>query len=163
AIVTNGSVALRRLKASEPDLIEVRDALERIVEDGHRASEIIASLRAMFGKDGQPGAPINANDLVRDVLALLQGELDTHRVGVYAELADDLPTVAGERVALQQVLLNLMMNAIEAMSTLDERTRVLSLRTRVDDLNDLLISVSDCGPGIDPGNLSRIFDAFFTT
>jgi PAS domain S-box-containing protein len=163
AIVTNGSVALRRLKASEPDVGEVRGALERIVEDGHRASEIIASLRAMLGKDGQQGVPIGANDLVRDVLALVQGELDTHGVGVYGELADDLPTILGERVALQQVLLNLMMNAIEAMSTIGERTRVLTVQTRPHDAGGVLISVSDCGPGIDARNMHRIFDAFFTT
>jgi len=163
AIVTNGSVALRRLKAPERNLSDVRGALERIVEDGHRASEIIASLRAMFGKDGQQGAPIDANDLVRDVLALLQGELETHGVGVYGELADDLPKVMGERVALQQVLLNLMMNAIEAMTTIDGRTRVLSLQTRLQDADGVLISVGDCGPGIDPKDINRIFDAFFTT
>jgi PAS domain S-box-containing protein len=162
AIVTNGSVSLRRLAAAEPDLGAVRASLERIVDDGHRASDIIASLRAMFGKDEQEGVPLDVNELVRDVLALIQGELDSHRVGVYAELADDLPQIVGERVALQQVLLNLAMNAIDAMSALTERVRVLSIRTR-SHASGAQITVSDCGAGVDPKDLNRVFEAFYTT
>jgi PAS domain S-box-containing protein len=163
AIVTNGSVSLRRLAAAEPDLGAVRASLERIVDDGHRASEIIASLRAMLGKDEQESVHLRLNDLVRDVLALVQGELDRHRVGVYGELADDLPEIVGERVALQQVLLNLVMNAIDAMSALTERSRLLSIRTHRHEAGGVQLSVSDCGAGIDPKDLSRVFEAFYTT
>src|SRR5262245_30443935 len=162
AIVTSGGVGLRSLTAAEPDLDRVARALKRIVDNGHRASEIIASIRAMFRKDGAAAAAIDANDLVRDVLALVQGEIESHGVVLQRDLLDEPPTIVGERVPLQQVLLNLIMNAVEAMSSLTDRPRVLSVGTQMSDAG-VLISVADCGIGIDPDSMDRIFEAFFTT
>jgi PAS domain S-box-containing protein len=163
AIVTNGGVGLRWLAKAEPDLERVGKALKRIVDDGHRASDIIASIRAMFRKDGHEAAPLNVNDLLRDVLTLVQGELDSHRIVLQRELLEGLPEIVGERVPLQQVLLNLIMNAVEAMSPLADRTRLLSVRTQILELDHVLITVADRGIGIDPQNIDRIFEAFFTT
>jgi len=163
AIVANGNAGLRWLASAAPDIDEVRGVLQRIVADGHRTSDIIAGIRGMFRKDGQPGTPLSVNALVRDVLALAHGELESHRIVLQTELPEDLPQIVGERVPLQQVLLNLTMNAVEAMNTLTERGRLLSVKTQTQDENDVLITVADCGTGIDPTNMNRIFEAFFTT
>ena len=104
--------------------------MQRIVDDGHRTSDIIAGIRGMFRKDGQPGTPLSVNDLVRDVLALAQGELDSHRIVLQTELREDLPQIVGERVPLQQVLLNLTMNAVEAMNAVTDRARLLSVKLK---------------------------------
>jgi PAS domain S-box-containing protein len=163
AIVMSGSASLRMLGAPEPDLDQVRAALRRIVEDGQRASGILANIRAMFRSDPQEGIPLSVNDLVRDVLALVRSELERHRVARDESLADDLPAIVGERVSLQQVLLNLIMNAVEAMSSLTDRTRQLSVTTERDESGGVMIVVADNGTGIDPQNMHRIFDAFFST
>src|SRR5215813_7322972 len=162
AIVTNGGVGLRWLTRVEPDLDRVAKALKRIVDEGHRASDIIASIRAMFRKDGPEAAPLDINNLLGDVLALVQGEIETHRIVLQKEFLEELPKITGERVPLQQVLLNLIMNAVEAMSSLTDRARVLSVRTETHD-EGVLVAVADCGTGIDPNNMDRIFEAFFTT
>src|SRR5262249_1895769 len=159
---SRGGVGLRSLTGAEPDLDRAGRALKRIVDNGHRASEIIASIRAMFRKDGAAAAALDVNDLVRDVLALVQGEIDSHRIVLQRDLLDQPPTVMGDRVPLQQVLLNLIMNAVEAMNSLTDRPRVLSVGTQMSDAG-ILISVADCGVGIDPNSLDRIFEAFFTT
>jgi PAS domain S-box-containing protein len=163
AIVANGNAGLRWLASAAPDIDEVRAALKRIVADGYRTSDIIASIRGMFRKDGQPGTPLSVNALVRDVLALAQGELESHRIVLQTELREDLPQIVGDRVPLQQVLLNLTMNAVEAMNALTDRGRLLSVKTQTRDENDVLITVTDCGTGIDPKHMNRIFEAFFTT
>src|SRR5262249_25331238 len=125
-------------------------------------SEIIASIRAMFRKDGATAAALDVNDLVHDVLALVQGEIESRGVVLQRDLLDRPPTIVGERVPLQQVLLNLIMNAAEAMSSLTDRPRVLSVGTQMSDAG-ILISVADCGVGIEADNVNRIFEAFFTT
>ena len=163
SIVTNADAALMWLDRDEPDLDEVRMALTHIVESGHRTSDILAGIRAMFRKDGQERVRLDVNDLVRDVLALAQVELDTHHVAVHKDLLDALPGVVGQRVPLQQVLLNLIMNAVDAMSALTDRTPQLSVKTLVHESSDVLITVADCGVGIDPKDIRRIFHAFFTT
>jgi PAS domain S-box-containing protein len=163
SIAAGGSAALRWLAREDPDLDEARRALRRIVEDSHRAHDIIASIREMFRKDGKERIALSVNDLVRDVLALVQGELDGHQIVLQRELSEDLPTILGERVPLQQVFLNLIMNAVEAMSPLTDRTRVLLVKTQMHELHDVLITVADCGTGIDPKNMNRIFEGFFTT
>jgi len=163
AIVANGNAGLRWLASAQPDIDEVREVLKRIVADGHRTSDIIASIRAMFRKDSQPGTPLSVNDLVRDVLALAQGELDSHRIVLQTELREDLPQIVGERVPLQQVLLNLTMNAVEAMNAVTDRGRLLSVKTQTHDEKDVLVTVTDSGTGIDQKNMNRIFEAFFTT
>jgi len=163
AIVSNASAGLRWLTRTEPDLAEARSALELIVDSGHRASAIITNTRAMFRKDGQQRETFSANDLARDVLALVKGELERHGVIPQMDLDKDLPLVVGERVPLQQVLLNLIMNAAEAMNSIVDRKRLLSLKTRVHETDSVLITVTDSGTGIDPTAMDSIFEAFFTT
>jgi PAS domain S-box-containing protein len=163
AMAANGSAGLRWLARTEPDLDEVRKALERIVENGNRAGDIIANIRGLFRKDDQNREPLNVNDLVHDVFALTKGELERRRIVLRSELGKDVPKILGERVPLQQVLLNLIVNAAEAMSSPMDCKPLVSVRTEIHDLRDVLISVTDCGTGIDPKDMDRIFEAFFTT
>jgi PAS domain S-box-containing protein len=163
AIIIHGGVGLRWLARPELELDEVRTILSQIVESGRHASEIIANIRAMFRKEGRKALPLEVNDLVHGVLALAQGELELHRIVLHSDLHSDLPRVTGERLALQQVILHLIMNAVEAMSSLTDRTRLLSVGTRRPESGDVLITVTDCGTGIEQENLGRIFDPFFTT
>jgi PAS domain S-box-containing protein len=163
AIVLNGNAALRFLSRPEPDLEQVRAALMPIVEDGHRASQVIASIRAMFGKDGGEGTELEPNDILRQVLAIAHGELEGHLVSLQIDLSHTLPQILGDRVPLQQVFLNLIMNAIEAMSAVSNRPRVLSASSEIHGTHHVLIKLKDSGAGIDPNDMDRIFDAFFTT
>jgi signal transduction histidine kinase len=163
AIVANGNAALRWLANTTPDLDEARAALKRIVNDGHRASEVIGSIRAMFKKDSQEKASLDVNQLIREVLVLVHAELQSQRVSVHTELMEDLPQVLADRVQLQQVIMNLTMNAVEAMGSITNRARVLRVKSEVDESHDVLMTVEDSGTGIDPKDINRIFDAFFTT
>ena len=163
AIVANGNASLRWLARATPDLDEARAALEYIVNDGHRASEVIDGIRSMFTKEGQEEAPHDVNQLVREVLALLQGDIQSQQVSVLSELAEELPQVPANRVQLQQVIVNLIMNAVDAMSTVVNRARILRVKTEIHEFNYLLITVEDSGTGIDAENIDRIFEAFFTT
>jgi PAS domain S-box-containing protein len=163
AICLNGNAALRFLSRPEPDLEEVRAALTHIVEDGHRASQVIASVRAMFGKKRGERTEVDLNDLIRQVLTMAHSELEAHLILPQIDLLDDLPKILGDIVPLQQVFLNLMMNAIEAMATVSNRPRVLSASTELSGTHHVLIKLRDSGAGIDPDDLGRIFDAFFTT
>jgi PAS domain S-box-containing protein len=163
AIVLNGNAALRFLSRPEPDLEQVRAALLPIVEDGHRASQVIASIRAMFVKDRGERIELDLNDLVRQVLTIARGELEAHLVSLQIDLSDTLPHILGDRVPLQQVFLNLIMNALEAMAAVPNRPRVLSVSSELHGTYHVLIQMKDSGAGIDPDDMSRIFDAFFTT
>ena len=131
AIVANANAGLRWLNRAEPDLDEVREALRRIVNDGHRASEVIASIRSMFGKDRGEKSAVSVNDLVGDVLALVHGELQSRQVSLQNEMLHELPQVMADRVQLQQVFLNLIMNAVDAMSSVTDRERVLTIRSSI--------------------------------
>ena len=162
-IVTNASAGLRWLNRSDPNLAEVRTNLEQIVRGGHRIDEIIASTRAMFGKETSEKRRLDVRALVGEVVALVQGELETHRVSLQTDITDRLLEVVGDRVQLQQVLLNLTMNAIEAMSSETGRDRHLTIASDVDENTMVRITVEDTGVGIDPAHLDRIFDPFFTT
>jgi C4-dicarboxylate-specific signal transduction histidine kinase len=137
--------------------------LKRIIDDGHRASHIIASIRAMFRKDRRERSPVSIRDLVYEVLGLVHGELENQRVSLQVELHRELPRVMADRVQLQQVLLNLIMNGIEAMSLVENHERSLLLKSELHGTRDVLIVVEDSGSGIDPNDMGRIFDAFFTT
>ena len=148
AMAANGNAGLRWLTKPEPDLDEVRQALERVVENSNRAGDIVASVRAMFRKDGQKIEALNVNDLVRDVFALVRDDLERRRIVLQSELREDLPAIVGERVPLQQVFLNLIRNAVEAMSSLTDTKSLLSVKTQMYELRDVLITVTDCGTGI---------------
>jgi PAS domain S-box-containing protein len=163
AIVTNAHAGLRWLSGASPDLDEVRLVLERIVSDGHRASEVIASIRSMFGKDRRETSPVHLNDLVVEVLALVKMELETHQITLEIEMHDGLPAVMAERVQLQQVFLNLIKNAVDAMSSITDHNRVLAIKSEGCESNNVLMTVEDSGTGIDPEHADHIFDAFFTT
>ena len=162
-IVTNASAGLRWLNRSDPNLAEVRTNLEQIVRAGHRIDEIIASTRAMFGKETSEKRRLDVRALVGEVVALVQAELETQRVSLRNDITDRPLQVVGDRVQLQQVLLNLTMNAIEAMSSETGRDRHLTIASGVDENAMVRITVEDTGGGIDPAHLDRIFDPFFTT
>jgi signal transduction histidine kinase len=162
AMVISANAGLRWLTRAEPNLDEVQAALERIVRDGHRANEVIANVRAIFGKDRHEKARVNVNTLIGEVLGLIQEELESRRISVRSELTDGLPEVMAERVQLQQALLNLVMNAVDAMSAVTGRERRLTVRSKLD-VHGVRIAVEDSGTGIDRGYVDRIFDSFFTT
>jgi C4-dicarboxylate-specific signal transduction histidine kinase len=163
ALVTNGGIGLRLLAKRDADLDEVRHVFKRIVDDGHRASQVIASVRAMFRRDRREKSPVSIRDVVREVLALVHGELETHRVSLRVELHPELPRIIADRVQLQQVLINLVVNAIEAMSSVANYERSLLIKSEPLGTREVLIMVEDSGPGIGPNDSGRIFDAFFTT
>jgi PAS domain S-box-containing protein len=163
AMVTNARAALRWLGGDPPELDEAQTALRRIVSDGHRASEVVAGIRAMFRKGERPSAYYDVNMLIREVVALVNGELKHNKVETRLDLGEGIPKILADRVQLQQVVLNLMMNAIEAMGSVQNGARVLGVNSELRDGRDILITVQDSGPGIDPEDLDRIFDRFFTT
>ena len=162
AVVTNASAGLRWLNGQPPNLDEVRSALKRIVKDGERGSNVLASIRGMLKKGTQEKTALNINESIRDVITLSQGALKKGGVSVQAELTDSLPSVLADRVQLQQVFLNLMMNAAEAMAAVSDRPRVLRVRSERHDTG-IFVSVEDTGTGIDPKDMGRLFETFFTT
>ena len=163
AIVTNANAGLRWLAGETPNVEEARAVLRRIVGDGHRAAEVIGGIRAMFKNEGQEKVPLDVNRLIRETLALVKSDILRHAVAVETKLADGLPEVSANRAQLQQVILNLVANALDAMGSITDRARILRLRSERSGPGEVLITVEDSGPGIDPKNLDRIFEAFFTT
>ena len=161
AVVNNASACLRWLAAQK--LEEARRSLAMVIADGHRAAEIIAGIRALAQKAPPRKDSLDLNDTIRDVIALARNELQAHRVFLQAELTGDLPLVHGDRIQIQQVLLNLMINAIEAMSSAGDGQSELVVRSARDAANGVLVAVSDSGPGLDAKGLARIFEAFYTT
>ena len=160
AIITSADAGLRWLTRDQPDLQRACEAITRIQEDGTRAGQIISHLKAFYRKDVSPErAPVSANDVVREMLGLLRNEADRHSVVMRTQLPADLPLVPADRVQLQQVLMNLMLNGMEAMG---ERGGELTISTRREP-GAVLVSVSDTGLGIAPGQLEKIFRAFYTT
>jgi signal transduction histidine kinase len=163
AIVANSNAAQRWLSNASPNLDEARTVLNDIVRDGHRASKIIGSVRAMFQKDSLKRDQLAVNDLIEDILTLVRGTIRKQQVSIRTELLQDLPHVVADRTQLQQVFINLIMNAVEAMGAVTNRERLLSIKSDVHDPGTVMIMVEDSGTGIDPNNTERIFDAFFTT
>ena len=162
-VVNNANAGLRWLKNRPPNIDEVQAALRRIVNDGERGSGIIESIRAMLKKDDRKRVKLDLNELIRDVLRLSQGQLQSHGVSIRSELAEKLPTVSADRVQLQQVILNLLMNAAEAAASNSNQERLVCVRTERHDSDWVRISVEDSGTGIKPEDEKRIFEAFFTT
>jgi PAS domain S-box-containing protein len=163
AIATNGSAALRWLNRESPDLGEARDAASRIVREAHRADEVIRGLRALVGHSELQRAALGMNDVIHEVLELARGELRRNEVSVQTDLAAGLPPVLGDRVQLQQVLLNLIVNAVEAMAQATVRPKAVVIRTERAETGEVAVAVEDTGPGLDPATAARIFDPFFTT
>jgi signal transduction histidine kinase len=163
AIVTNSEAGLRWLGSATPDLGEVRTALTRIVRNGHRASEVIGRIRAMLKKDIDERVSLDFNALVEEVLVFARGEIDDHNIVLRTQLQQDLPKIFADRVQLQQVVLNLVLNGIDAMASTGDRERQLKVRSEQDEHSTVMLSVEDVGKGIDPDIKDRIFEAFFTT
>jgi C4-dicarboxylate-specific signal transduction histidine kinase len=163
AIVANGNAALRWLRRTPPDVAEAAENVNQIISDGHRASRIVASIRGMFNKDERAKVSLDVNEIIQEVVELLHGELNGRRVSVRTELSRDLPQISADRVQLQQVILNLVMNAGEAMTTTPDGARALNINSKLGQPDEVIIAVEDSGPGIDPKDADRIFDAFFTT
>jgi C4-dicarboxylate-specific signal transduction histidine kinase len=162
AIVTNGNFCLRRLEGVTPNLDELRAATAEIVSDGRRASAVISRIRGLLIKGAFRRTELDINRIIQDVRILLRTELTRGHVSVRADLASGLPRVAGDQVQLQQVLINLIMNAVEAMRLPAERARRLLIRS-AKSTDGVLVQVQDSGPGIEPGLADRIFEPFFTT
>jgi len=163
AAVINAGAALRWLGAQPPDLEEVRKALGCIVEDGTRAGNIIGGIRALIKKMPPRQACLDINEAIREVIALTRGEAAKTGVSVQTDLADGLPPICGDRVQLQQVILNLIINAIEAMSGIAETPRALLISTGRAEQGGVFVAVRDSGPGLDPASLEHLFNAFYTT
>jgi NO-binding membrane sensor protein with MHYT domain len=163
AVVTNAEACLRWLDRGTPNLDEARRALERIIEDGNRAGEVIRHLRALSSKTETEKAPLDINDVVNEVIALVQHQLLSHRVSLRTELAPALPMVLADRVQLQQVIINLVINGIEAMQPVTDRPRELVIRSHLVEAQQVLVVVKDCGVGISAENADQLFNAFFTT
>jgi PAS domain S-box-containing protein len=163
-IVTNASTCLRMLAAEPPNLDGARETLRRTIRDGHRASEVVNRLRGLFTRKEALAESVDLNAATREVIALTTSELRRGSVVVREELADDLPTVTGDRVQLQQVILNLLLNAADAMNGVDDRPRELVVRTgRDNDGGGVCVSVQDAGVGFAPEDRERLFEAFYTT
>ena len=163
AIVADANASLNWLAAAHPDLESVRGALDAIVRDGHRAGEVIQRIRQLARKGAPRKDAVDLNDVVRDVVPLVRAELRHQDISLMLDLASKLPPVLGDRIQLQQVLLNLVMNAVEAMGTVTGRPRRLIIRSEPDDDDHVSVAVQDTGIGIAANHLDHVFSAFFTT
>ena len=163
AIVNNGGACLRWLNGAAPDLDEAREAARRIIRDGNRAGEVITRIRALLRKTDAEKARLDINQTIREVVKLTRNEAARKGVTLRMDLASDLPPVLGDRVQLQQVILNLVMNGVEAMASTPDRPRELLIRSRPYESDKALVAVRDSGVGLDGQDLEKIFDAFYTT
>jgi C4-dicarboxylate-specific signal transduction histidine kinase len=163
AAVTNADAALRWLGAQPPDLEEVRQALGRIVEGGMRARNVIDRIHALTKKVPPRKEKLDLNESILEVIALTRSELLRNGVALQTQLAKDLPLILGDRIQLQQVILNLIINAVEAMRSVDEGPRELRIGTGLDGANSVIVAVQDSGPGLEPDTLGHLFDPFYTT
>jgi PAS domain S-box-containing protein len=163
AVVANGEACLRWLDRKTPDLDAARRSVESLIIDGNRASEVIRRVRALAKKTDLQMASLDINDVVNEVIALVQREVLSHGVSLRTELAPALPAVLADRVQLQQVLINLVINGIEAMQPVTDRPRELVIRSGQDEPDRVLVMVTDCGVGISAENVDRLFNPFFTT
>ena len=162
-IITNASTCLRMLDADPPDIDGARETARRTIRDGNRASDVITRLRALFSKKEFTLEPLDLNEATREVIALSLSDLQRNRVVLQSELADDLPTITGDRIQLQQVILNLLRNASDAMVGVHDRPRQLLIRTEREDGDRVRVTVRDAGVGVDRQSMDKLFDAFYTT
>jgi len=163
SIVMSGDACLRWLSAKPPNLDEVREAVEAIIRDGTRASAVLVRTRGLLRRGERLRERLDINDVIREVVALSDNELRRNRVSLRTDLPGNLPPIVVDRVLLEQVMLNLTMNAIEAMRAVSDRARVLRIRTEKQPSGNIFVFVQDSGVGVDPKHASRIFEAFYTT
>jgi PAS domain S-box-containing protein len=162
-VVSSGNACLNWLDSQPPNIEKARRSVDRIIKQGNRAAEVIQRIRAFSQKTAVHKAPLDINDLIEDVMPLVRHEVLVHEVSLRLELAAALPPVLGDRVQLQQVIVNLLMNGIQAMRSVTDRSRELLIRSREHVPDQILVAVKDSGIGIEPANVDRLFDAFFTT
>jgi signal transduction histidine kinase len=162
-IITNAGTCLRMLDAEPPDVEGARETARRTIRDGNRASDVITRLRALFSTEQLTLEVLDVNEVTREVIALSVSDLQRNRVVVLTELAEDLPPVTGDRIQLQEVVLNLLRNASDAMVNVHDRPRQVLIRTELDDGDRVRVSVRDAGVGVDPQSMSKLLDAFYTT
>jgi PAS domain S-box-containing protein len=163
AVVANAAACLRWLDREPPDFEEARGTVESIIKDGNRAGEVIQRVRSFVNKTAVQKVPLHVNDVVNEVVTLVQHELFRHRVSLRTELGPALGLVLADPIQLQQVILNLVINAVEAMQAIADRRRELVIRTQQGEARQILVTVSDCGVGLASENADRLFNAFFTT
>jgi PAS domain S-box-containing protein len=162
-IITNASTCLRMLTADPPNIDGAVETVRRTIRDGNRASEVITRLRAMFSKKDPTNESVDLNEATREVIALSSNELKRSRVILRPEFSDDLPQVTGDRIQLQQVILNLLLNASDAMSGVHDRPRQLLVKTERDEADCVRMTVQDSGVGVEPQSVDKLFEAFYTT
>jgi len=162
-IITNAGTCLRMLDADPPNVDGARQTAQRTIRDGHRAADVITRLRALFSKKNVSTELLDLNDAIREVIALSRSELQRRQVISRVELAEDLPAVMADRVQLQQVVLNLLLNATDAMRDIDDRPRQLIIRTERDEGDHVRLSVQDAGVGLGPQDPNSLFEPFYTT
>jgi two-component system sensor kinase FixL len=162
-VITNGNACLRWLGRTPPDVDEAREAVTRMIRDGSRASEVMARIRTLLRKAEPQKTRLAINDVIGEVIALAESEVHRNRVLLKTDLAADFPPVLADRIQLQQVLLNLMLNGMEAMRAVTDRSRELIIRSQAEETDAIRVAVQDAGVGIDPQDMDRIFTAFFTT
>jgi C4-dicarboxylate-specific signal transduction histidine kinase len=163
AVVANAEACLSWLRRGTPDVDAACRSVEWIIDDGNRASQVIRRVRTLAKKTSLEKVPLDVNDVVREAIPLVRRELISHQVSLRMDLAAAVPMTLGDRVQLQQVIINLVMNGIEAMQSVTDRPRELVIRSRQDETQQVLVSVADCGVGISAENADRLFTAFFTT
>ncbi len=163
AVVTQGHACVEWLSANPPELGEARQSAERIIQDGTRAGKVLGHIRSLFKKEAPARDWLNMNDVIQELTVFLRGEALNERISLRTDLATDLPSVCGDRVQLQQVVLNLIMNGIEAMRGKAGRPREIWIRSRSDERSGICIVVEDCGVGLSPEIAEKIFRPFFTT
>jgi PAS domain S-box-containing protein len=163
AVVANADAALRWLNRETPDLAAARRSVEWVIDDSNRANEVIRRVRALSKKSDMEKLPLDFNQVVKEAIALVKRELASQRVSLRAEFAPALPQIFGDRIQLQQVIINLLINGIDAMQPVTDRPRELVIRSGQDETHQVLLSVTDCGVGISAENAERLFNAFFTT
>ena len=162
-VVMNASASLRLLDRKSPDLVETREAIRAIIRDGNRAADVVSRMRALFKKARPAKEQLNINEAIEEVVILTRGEVRRNKVALRMELAANLPLIMADRVQVQQVVMNLILNGIEAMRAVEDRERDLLIKTQRSVEDRLLVAVQDSGIGLDPENVERIFDAFHTT
>jgi C4-dicarboxylate-specific signal transduction histidine kinase len=163
AIMTNGKAGLRWLANATPNLDQVRASFEAVIAATHHADNVIHTIRSMFKKIEDEKVALNANQLTKEVVELLHVNLQRRRISAETRLSADLPEIMGNRVQLQQVILNLLINAVDAMDSMTDGNRMLKITTNRQEPSGVLITVEDAGPGIAPENIKRIFEPFYTT
>ena len=163
ALVTNAHAALRLLKAQPPELDQVSQALDDIIKDGRRVSDVIDRIRALVKRRPLRREPVDINEVITETVALTRGEMLKNHIALETQLASHLPQIRGDRVQIQQVIMNLMMNAVEAMSTVDEAARWLQIGTAAEPNNNVGVNIRDFGPLLQPECIERFFEAFYST